>query len=339
VFREVEAPAPAADATLTAPTSTALTLPPGFHALQTEVRGAARQSVAVVATSRALDPTGEVTFGGYWWLESADAGRSWAPPLYLGLREARPYVLGPHAALPQPAPAAGASIVLPARALPLEEASIRLPPVDLRFGPERPGLWLSARREDLDRDTDADGLTDLSEDRLGTDPRAADTDADGLTDRADPSPLVARRRPRGFDDAVRLEALRWLDADRSEGVVPGPGHDVRGVFHGSDAFAGAHFIQADRAAWRGVSLPGRRIILLSADEVAAMDRRFGRTFAVTFEPILLDARGQRALVRVNQGWTFSTLELKRVRGRWTVTVRARLITRTPGFNSPRKALG
>jgi hypothetical protein len=340
VFREVEAPPPAADATITAPTSTALSLPPGFRALFVESRGAGHPSVGVVATSRALDPTGEVTFGGYWWLESADAGAHWAPPLYLGLREARPYALGPHAVPPQAAPAAGESIVLPAREQRLEEASIRLPPVDLRFGAERPGLWLSARREDLQRDTDADGLTDLVEDRLGTDPRAADTDADRLNDAVDPSPLVARAPTRGFDDAVRVECLRWLDADRSEGVVPGPGHDVRGTFQGSDALAGAYFIQADRAAWRGVSLPGRRVVVLSPEEVAAMDRRFGRTFAVTFEPILLDPRGQRALVRVNQGWTAATLELKRVRGRWTVKVHAKLITRMPdGFKSARKALG
>jgi hypothetical protein len=338
VFREVEPPTPAADATLT--DAAGLTLPPGFRALFAESRGAAQTGVAVVATSRALDPTGEVTFGGYWRLESADAGQHWAPPLYLGLREVRPYALGLHGASPQPAPAAGDAIVVPARALPLEEASIRLPPVDLRFGPERPGLWLSARREDAARDTDADGLTDLFEDRLGTDPRAADTDGDRLGDAEDPSPLVARAPARGFDDVVRVEVLRWLDADRSEGVVPGPGHDVRGVFQGSDAFAGAHFLRADRAAWRGVSLPGRRVVLLSADEVAAMDRRFGRSFVVTFEPILLDPRGQRALVRVDQGWTMSTLELKRVRGRWVVQVQAKLITGKPdGFKSPRKALG
>lgn len=341
VFREVEAPAPTADATLTEEPPDGLTLPPGFRALFAETRGGANPGVAVVATSRALDPTGEVTFGGYWRLESADAGLHWAPPLYLGLREVRPYALGLHGTVNQSAPAVGASIVLPARALPLEEASIRLPPVDLRFGPERPGLWLSARREDVARDADADGLTDLFEDRLGTDPRAADTDGDGLGDAADPSPLVARAPTRGFDDAVRVEVLRWLDADRSEGVVPGPGHDVRGVFQGSDAFAGAYFLRADRAAWRGVSLPGRRVVLLSADEVAAMDRRFGRSFVVRFEPILLDPRGQRALVRVDQGWTTSTLELKRVRGRWIVKVQAKLITgiSEKGLKSPRKALG
>lgn len=41
-------------------------------------------------------------------------------------------------------------------------------------------------------DSDHDGLTDLVEKRLGTDPMKADTDGDGIPDGKDPNPLVAR---------------------------------------------------------------------------------------------------------------------------------------------------
>jgi hypothetical protein len=44
---------------------------------------------------------------------------------------------------------------------------------------------------DLRRDTDGDGLTDLLERRLATNPKAADTDGDGLSDAEDGNPLVA----------------------------------------------------------------------------------------------------------------------------------------------------
>src|SRR4030095_8395640 len=44
---------------------------------------------------------------------------------------------------------------------------------------------------DLARDTDGDGLTDLLEERIVTDPNAADTDGDGILDGRDPLPQVA----------------------------------------------------------------------------------------------------------------------------------------------------
>jgi hypothetical protein len=46
---------------------------------------------------------------------------------------------------------------------------------------------------DLERDTDRDGLTDIEEVRLRTDPARADTDGDGVKDSQDMSPLAARK--------------------------------------------------------------------------------------------------------------------------------------------------
>lgn len=44
--------------------------------------------------------------------------------------------------------------------------------------------------EELRKDTDGDGLTDLLEARLGTDPKKSDTDDDGLSDGRDANPLL-----------------------------------------------------------------------------------------------------------------------------------------------------
>ncbi len=58
------------------------------------------------------------------------------------------------------------------------------------------GAWyplLVSHHADLARDTDGDGLTDLVEARLGTDPKKADTDGDGDRDEIDPFPNAPTR--------------------------------------------------------------------------------------------------------------------------------------------------
>lgn len=60
--------------------------------------------------------------------------------------------------------------------------------------PDDPNLW---------KDSDKDGLTDLVEARLGTNPNKADTDGDGLNDSVDPCPNAA---PRALDDREKIIA-------------------------------------------------------------------------------------------------------------------------------------
>lgn len=65
--------------------------------------------------------------------------------------------------------------------------------------------WLKLFPDDQEirKDTDADGLTDLVEARLGTDPRASDTDQDGWTDGVDACPNAA---PRVLGDREKIVA-------------------------------------------------------------------------------------------------------------------------------------
>jgi len=71
--------------------------------------------------------------------------------------------------------------------------------------------------EQLDLDSDGDGLSDIEENRLWTDPYRVDTDEDGITDNLDRNPLVAKkdslnvrqklikRRTEGFLEGVNLK--------------------------------------------------------------------------------------------------------------------------------------
>jgi Bacterial TSP3 repeat len=58
---------------------------------------------------------------------------------------------------------------------------------------------------DVERDSDHDGLTDLEEDRLGTDPHNPDTDGDGIPDGQDPCPLYSAKTAPSDEDAMVLK--------------------------------------------------------------------------------------------------------------------------------------
>lgn len=83
--------------------------------------------------------------------------------------------------------------------------------------------WIKLFPDDptIRKDTDGDGLTDLAEARLGTDPKKADTDGDGLRDAVDPCPLVARR-PQGDTEqilAACIEAWVFAQENQAEPVI------------------------------------------------------------------------------------------------------------------------
>jgi hypothetical protein len=56
--------------------------------------------------------------------------------------------------------------------------------------------------EDIERDSDGDGWTDLEEGRIGTNPHAADTDGDGIPDGRDVCPLFPRPPAAAGDDSM-----------------------------------------------------------------------------------------------------------------------------------------
>ncbi len=71
----------------------------------------------------------------------------------------------------------------------------------------------------ISTDTDKDGLTDLEEKRLGTDPRRADTDGDGVLDGVDPWPNAAPRPLTETEAIVAAVYEARYHFDDSEGVA------------------------------------------------------------------------------------------------------------------------
>ena len=167
-------------------------LPFPHEIVRVEARG---DRVVAVGAAQDYDPVGELSRGAYWVFRSEDGGASWGPPLYTGLRITMPYVVRPRSDLPM-IRRSGLRIEVEVRELDLDQ--ITFPPLFTRTKREALGLCLDLPWELLERDSDGDGLTDLAEERLITDPHQADTDADGSDDGVDPLPQVPHRV--GTDD-------------------------------------------------------------------------------------------------------------------------------------------
>jgi len=127
---------------------------------------------------------------GPFLLFSKNSGKAWSAPLYLGLHR-----------LPEAAwyaPLADSKFPM------IADGRVRIEVTIWKQDKSKPGspllgysyLWkkwnqyLSMSIADLQRDSDGDGLTDLFEERILTDPHSVDTDRDGIPDGSDNQPLT-----------------------------------------------------------------------------------------------------------------------------------------------------
>jgi hypothetical protein len=293
-------------------------LPEGFTLVRAEQSGA---RIAALCQSSAVDPAGEVTGGGYWLLLSRD-GRAFGEPLYLGFQSMQPYVLMEQARVPL---LAGETLHVEVQVRELDPQSITFPPVGLRSRRSADDLYIEIPLAVLERDSDHDGLTDLLESRIATNPAVPDTDGDGIYDGADDLPQVpARGAPNplaglvaevlrqlaGFDAAAIIEPLR----EKSD--APGA---VEAIFSGrrrGAATTAFTFIEGDPAVFSGVQLGGRQALVLDAAQVEDLNARFGPTFPLEFPTLIVDDKGERAVVTWSAGWTGGTLRFTRKNGKW-----------------------
>jgi len=81
------------------------------------------------------------------------------------------------------------------------------------------GAWFSlfVGNTELSKDSDHDGLTDLEEARLGTNPNEADTDGDGDSDAVDPWPNVSRQPQTNAEKVLATAFEARFHFSRSEG--------------------------------------------------------------------------------------------------------------------------
>jgi len=288
--------------------------------------------VLLLALSQRLDPAGEVSGGGYWLLESKDGGRTWSSLLYTGLRQYRPYELAKQSSLPM---LDGDTLQLEASVRELEEKSITFPPINLSMKREKKDLFLQARLSALRKDSDADGLSDLVEERLLTDPKAADTDADGLSDGEDALPQVSSVRggPESPEAQLLADFIATLRGGEQaqKGLVvglpdPDNSHDAQWLPRGTtpESRYDVTFLEMDRGPLRGVRMPSRTLVL-TPEERSKAQERFGSFFPMSVE-ILLNARGDQAFIEWNEHWRGGSYLARKKDGQWVLESRGGWIT-------------
>ncbi|WP_375768090.1 hypothetical protein NR798_41465 [Archangium gephyra] len=303
--------------------------PRGFHPVRAERSG---ERVLLLALSHRLDPAGEVSGGGYWLLESQDGGKSWGSLLYTGLRQYRPYELAKKSSLPM---LDGDTLRLEASVRELEEKSITFPPIRLQMKREKKNLFLQARLSELQKDSDADGLPDLVEERFLTDPKAADTDGDGLSDGEDPLPHVPAVQ-RGAESPQARLLTAFLATLKGGEDVPqglevglpdedGPRNPLR-LPKGTtpESRYDATFLEMDRGGLRGVQLSSRTLVLTSGELTKAQER-FGRFFGLSVE-LLFNAAGDQALITWDEHWRGGGYLARMQDGQWVFEPFAQWIT-------------
>jgi hypothetical protein len=276
----------------------ALSLPHG-----TVVAGRVGQTEIAVYLSYKLNPTSELGDAGYRVMLRDAKGRT--KDASLGFAMLRPFVVVPNQALPI---LEGDVLQLAVDVRQVDDASITFPPVALKATRTAHDKMVRCDLSAVLQDTDADGVTDVEEALLGTDPNDPDTDGDGLSDGGDPAPLGAVA-PVTSEDAVRLSALQQLVDQEAKGEFL--------VMVGEEP----------RLAVENVSF---RLLQLRADELQSYQRRWGRR--VTFALKVTMKGPNAAEVDIDYGWRGAGFHATRDpgSGRWTFTVGEEWISMSMG---------
>ena len=310
-------------------------LPQSFKLLRAERSG---DEIRAVCQSPAVDPGGEVGRGGYWLLRSRDGGARWLAPAYLGFQYQQPYVVAETARMSMFAPDV---LRLEVKIAELDPASISHPPTALRLRREVPDLYVDLPLADIERDSDADGFTDLLEARLATDPRNPDTDGDGLKDSLDDFPQASARAEPGVLAPILADMLGKLTGyERAAVIEPTRSADGTEVMsartRGTAGSVLFKFIEGDARQFAGLRVDGQ-VIVLSAQQINDLRARYGTFYPLSYTAVI-DAQHTRAQVRWGAGWTGGTLNYKLKDGKWVGEEMGRWMTRAP-TSRPRTSPG
>lgn len=285
-------------------------LPGGYSLVRAEHSGTRAIAVSV---SQTLDPTGELSQGGYWIHLSNDGGAHWQPPLYTGLADRFPYVVVARSRMPL---LSGDTIHLAVDIAEIDTASITYPPVGLRTRRRATGLYLEIPLEALRKDSDGDGLTDIAARHLLLDkPKAAGATpfVVGSDDRSMCKGPVSPERE------ARAALLGKLFDPSAAAIVEPTDRSSGDIFSGwKRAAASAErplFILGDPNDYLCLR-PGRQMIVYDANDIAAMQRFTPDFHAVELPPITFNRERNRGFVKWSTGWAGGTYLMRRVKGQW-----------------------
>lgn len=294
--------------TATGAKGTCIGMPEGFSVISARKQG---QECVAIAASQAIDPTGEVSRGGYWLFVSKEGW--FKRGVYTGLRIYRPYEIADDAALEL---TDGVVRVAVTRKV-LNEQSISFPPVGTRFSIEGTPAVLEAKLADLIQDTDRDGLSDLEEERLLLDPKNPDSDGDGTKDGDDMLPNVADSPTPSPMAALLNQVLETLSAGKPAALITAPGPADGGL-----QLPQAHrkgqmevtFLRGDATQLKGLRsmLP---MVVIDPKKESAAEAKFGSFYPRSFD-IVIDESNTHAMIWWDEGWVGGSYSAELKNGVW-----------------------
>jgi hypothetical protein len=236
------------------------------------------RGVAIVMT-RDFDPRGELS-AGIAVLLSDNGGATWGRAYHTGLASGFPYRMRATRTAPM---FDGDTLQLPVDIEEIDPQKVTLPPTRAGVKRAQSDLVVRIPIAALKRDDDGDGLTDIEEERLVTDPRARDTDGDGLFDADDPLPLQGR------DDRAEEPRARFLRLFFAhEEATPARGRLENRLVEST--------ITQLPAGARTINLRGLR---------DAYEAKLGVVYPPAYR-VLLDQSGWRAIIEVDERWRAAT---------------------------------
>jgi hypothetical protein len=290
-------------------------LPDGFTAVRSERQG---KQVVVIAVSDLYDQRWGASAGGYWALLSDEKGSRWRHPLYTGLRANLPYTVRPRSALPL---LAGDRLQVEVE---VEELGSFFTsdgePAELAPRQPRAGIYLEIPLAELERDSDGDGLSDLEEERLLTDPEDADTDRDGIGDGEDPMPTIAAVDTPSPAAGAAAVLLGYMLAHGRQPPEQRPRAARGGCCDPAPAapLGGRPVFVAGERPWFAGLSPAHRLIVLTAEELERWRRKVTAPFFFTVELLVLDRSGRRACAVWSGENRGGTVALEMSGGDWQV---------------------
>lgn len=284
-------------------------LPDDFE--QVTARKQADGHCLVVAVSQALDPNGEATRGGYWLFREGGGGQWERGGIYLGLRQYRPYSITPFGDVSLE----HGVLTVAARRREIDESSIRFPPLSTKFRVEGGPLSLKVDLAVLTRDTDADGIPDLEEERMLLDPLRADSDGDGIRDGDDAFPNVADRGP-AAPEAGLMTAVLAAEDEPVAALMTAPG--TAGAFPAvrQQRRPKVTFVVGNPRQFVGVRATSQVVVLTRSQAMAAL-ARFGTFYPTTLD-VVMHPGGNQAVVWRDSQWTGGTYLCTKSEGAWSV---------------------
>ncbi len=280
----------------------------------------------ILFESSEYDLPGELPGFGLWLVRTQ--GGEWGAPVYLGLQQHFPYVATTGSKQPL---LVGDRVQMEVLVREIDPDSITFPPIGLALRREEDGVILVASLTELERDTDNDGMTDITERHLGLNPAKADTDGDGLIDGRDPLPLTPRAAPDPVRDGLATAMLKTIVGYEAGALVMAaasdPDSDPLSMMETSSTPPGLETVimAGDSEVFAGMDLPFR-LLIYSPETVARMGEERGPFYPPEIK-LYPSLDGLTHLVIWSAGWVGGTFVVRCSRdGSCETNVRSSWIT-------------